>query len=103
MDLDRNAIGIIQAAFMATNKPAWDQIDALIEAQPEAERWPLRQRMVKHAITEQVRAEGPDNVLRQLSDIGTRRSAGGDYYATLGKDQIETALKSISDFVRTLP
>ena len=103
MRLDRNAIGMVQASFMDADPEGWDRADALIETLPKAERAPMRDRMVKEALRQQVAAQGRAAVLRTLSDLGTHRSGGGNYAARIGKAQMETALRSLSDFVRTLP
>ena len=103
MMLDRNAIGMVLASVMAADPEGWDRADALIETLPEAERGPMRDRMVKEALRQQVREQGRAAVLRHFSDIGTRRGDGGDYYARLGKDQMEAALESLAAFVRSLP
>lgn len=103
MTLDRNAVGMVQAAFLSADYAGWQKCDGLIETLPEAERWPMRERLVKHALAEQVRVDGRESVLRELAYLGTRRSAGGDYYARLGKDQMEAAIASLVAFVRGLP
>ena len=103
MTLDRNAVGLVEASFMSADFAGYDRVSAAIQALPESARYPMRERMVKHAVREQVRVLGKSAVLRQLSDLGTRREGGGDYYARLGKDQTEAALASLSSFVRSLP
>ena len=103
MTLDRNAVGLVIAAFMEADFNGWTAVARGMNTWPQAQREAMEERMVKHAVAEQVREQGRDAVLRQFSDIGTRRSDGGDYYARIGKDQTEAALESLSAFVRSLP
>ena len=103
MRLDRNAVGMVIASFMEADFDGWTNVARMMNTWPEAQRHEMEDRMVKHAVAEQVRVRGKDVVLRQFADIGTRRSDGGDYYARIGKDQTEAALESLSAFVRSLP
>lgn len=103
MRLDRNAIGIVEAAFMGADFDAWTVVARSMNRMPAEQRAAMKDRMVKHALREQARTMGRDALLRQLTDLGTRRGDGGNFYARIGKDQTETAIESLAAFVRTLP
>ena len=99
----RGAVGMVIASFMEADFDEWTKVARIMNTMPEAQRHALEERMVKHALREQVKAEGRESVLRALNDLGTRRSRGGSDAAPVAKDGMEACLASLCAFVRTLP